>query len=604
MLPLKSYHNAMLRIFIVILFFITSTSFSQNSQLAHNYFNKGEYEKASTLYKELYKKNKVRRDYFKKLLSCYQLTENFDAASSLLINHQQEFPDQTYLNIEIGYNLQLQHQLEKAIPYYEESLKSIENIPNSGYLIGHTFQKNNLLDYSLKAYKRAMELNPDLNYDAYIAFIYGEKGEIENMFNSYLNMIEKNESFYSTIQRYAGMFISDDSDDPNNILFRKLLLKRLQKNPGNSWNMLLSWLYMQQKDYDKALVQETALYKRNLEDLSRIVDLGDVAFNNKDYETVKNSFNYILENTQNPNLILDANLYLLETAILTASSNVELKKVDEKFQQLFTSYGNGSSTLDLQISYADFLTFKQDNPSKAIQILKDALTKTTSEFQYGSVKLKLADVLVYTNKFNEALINYSQVQTDLKNSPLAQTARFKVAQTSYFKGDFKWALTQLKVLKSSSSQLIANDALELNLLISDNIVGDTVYDALKTYAKADLLAFQNKNKQALDTLQTLIVKFKGRSIEDDALFKQAELFTKIKKFESAENNYLQIIELQKDGILVDDAYFRLAELYEEKLNSIEKAKLTYEKIIFEFPSSIYLVDARKRYRKLRGDIVN
>jgi len=504
LLPLKSYHNAMLRIFIVILFFITSTSFSQNSQLAHNYFNKGEYEKASTLYKELYKKNKVRRDYFKKLLSCYQLTENFDAASSLLINHQQEFPDQTYLNIEIGYNLQLQHQLEKAIPYYEESLKSIENKPNSGYLIGHTFQKNNLLDYSLKAYKRAMELNPDLNYDAYIAFIYGEKGEIENMFNSYLNMIEKNESFYSTIQRYAGMFISDDSDDPNNILFRKLLLKRLQKNPGNSWNMLLSWLYMQQKDYDKALVQETALYKRNLEDLSRIVDLGDVAFNNRDYETVKNSFNYILENTQNPNLILDANLYLLETAILTASSNVELKKVDEKFQQLFTSYGNGSSTLNLQISYADFLTFKQDDPSKAIQILKDALTKTASQFQYGSVKLKLADVLVYTNKFNEALINYSQVQTDLKNSPLAQTARFKVAQTSYFKGDFKWALTQLKVLKSSSSQLIANDALELNLLISDNIVGDTVYDALKTYAKADLLAFQNKNKQALDTLQTVL----------------------------------------------------------------------------------------------------
>lgn len=604
MLPLKSYHNAMLRIFIVILFFITSTSFSQNSQLANNYFNKGEYEKASTLYKELYKKNKVRRDYFKKLLSCYQLTENFDAASSLLINHQQEFPDQTYLNIEIGYNLQLQHQLEKAIPYYEKSLKSIENNPNSGYLIGHTFQENNLLDYSLKAYKRAMELNPDLNYDAYIAFIYGEKAEIENMFNSYLNMIEKNENFYSTIQRYAGMFISDDSDDPNNILFRKLLLKRLQQKPGNSWNMLLSWLYMQQKDYDKALVQETALYKRNLEDLSRIVELGDVAFNNKDYETVKNSFNYILENTQNPNLILDANLYLLETAILTASSNVELKKVDEKFQQLFTSYGNGSSTLDLQISYADFLTFKQDNPSKAIQILKDALTKTTSQFQYGSVKLKLADVLVYTNKFNEALINYSQVQTDLKNSPLAQTARFKVAQTSYFKGDFKWALTQLKVLKSSSSQLIANDALELNLLISDNILGDTVYDALKTYAKADLLAFQNKNKQALDTLQTLLTKFKGRSIEDDALFKQAELFTKIKEFESAENNYLQIIELQKDGILVDDAYFRLAELYEGKLNSIEKAKLTYEKIIFEFPSSIYLVDARKRYRKLRGDIVN
>ena len=232
------------------------------------------------------------------------------------------------------------------------------------------------------------------------------------------------------------------------------------------------------------------------------------------------------------------------------------------------------------------------------------LLKTTSEFQHGSVKLKLADILVYTNKFNEALINYSQVQTHLKNSTIAQTASYKVAQTSYFKGDFKWALTQLKVLKKSTSQLIANDALELNLLISDNIVGDTVYDALKSYAKADLLAFQNKNREAIDTLNTVLLKYKGRSIEDDALFKQAELFVKNKEFESAANNYLKIIELQKDGILVDDSFFKLGLLYENNLNDKERAKEMYQKIIFEFPSSIYLVDARKRFRKLRGDSIN
>jgi len=417
-------------------------------------------------------------------------------------------------------------------------------------------------------------------------------------------MVEKNENYYSTIQRFAGVFITENSDDPNNILFRKLLLKRLQGNPSNTWNMLLSWLYMQQKDYHKSFIQETAIYKRNLEDLTRVVDLGEVAFNNKDYETTEAAFTFVLQNTQNPNLILDSNLYLLETKIVKSSSKDELNAVDDRFQQLFTTYGNGNSTLNIQLAYADFLTFKKDEPGKAIQILKEALTKTTSQFQNGLVRLKLADVLVYTNKFNEALINYSQVQTNLKNSTLAQTARFKVAQTSYFKGDFKWALTQLKVLKSSSSQLIANDALELNLLISDNIIGDTIFNALKTYAKADLLAFQNKNKEAIDTLNTVLKKFKGRSIEDEALFKQAELYTKIKKYELAEKNYLDIVELQKDGILVDDCYFRLAELYEKQLNSIEKAKEIYQKIIFEFPSSIYLVDARKRFRKLRGDIVN
>jgi tetratricopeptide (TPR) repeat protein len=593
------------RKFIVILFFFSvSFCFSQNPQLARSYFRKGEYKKAAALYKQLYEKNKVRSDYFKELLSCYQLTENFEAASKLLETHLKEFPKQTYLIIEKGYNLQLQHFDDKAIPYYEKALRLVEENPYSGYLIGRAFQKNHLLDYALKAYKKAMELDPGINYDAYVAFIYGEKAEIENMFDAYLNMVEKNESYYATVQRYAGMFVTDNSDDPNNILFRKLLLKRLQKNPNNSWNKLLSWLYMQQKEYDRALVQEIALYKRNADNLLRIFDLGETAFTNKDYETANTAFSYVLEHAQNPTQVLDTNLYLLKISVATAKSKKELEAVEQKFQELLAAYGSGNSTLDIQIAYAHFLTFQKDNPDKAIEILTAALAKTNSQFQQGSIKLKLADVLVYTNRFNEALINYSQVQTHLKNSTLAQTARFKVAQTSYFKGDFKWALTQLKVLKKSTSQLIANDALELSLLISDNIIGDTIHDALKTYAKADLLAFQNKNKQAIDTLSVVLEKFKGRTIEDEALFKQAELFTKIKKYQRAANNYLKIIALQQDGILVDDAYYKLANLYLTKLNDTEKAKEMYQKIIFEFPSSIYLVDARKQFRKLRGDPIN
>ncbi len=595
----------MLNKIIVILFFLLSSiGFSQNSQLAQNYFHKGEYDKATVLYKQLYQKNKARRDYFKKLLTCYQYTEKFNEASTLLKAHQIEFPSQINIGVELGYNLQLQNQKEKAAPYYKKALELIEENPYAGYLIGHTFQENHLLGYALKAYKRAMEINPEINYDAHVASIYAEKAEIENMFDAYLNMVDKNEELYSAVQRYAGQFITDDADDENNVLFRKLLLKRLQKNPKNSWNKLLSWLYMQQKDFDKALLQEVALYKRDPQHLIRLENLGDVAFKNKDYETAKATFNIVLENTKNSKVILDTNLYLLEIAIATATTATELEEVEQKFQQLFATYGKESATIGLQISYADFLTFQKDEPHKAIQILKDALPKTGSDFQFGSVKLKLADVLVYTNKFNEALINYSQVQTRLKNSTLAQTARFKVAQTSYFKGDFKWAVTQLKVLKKSTSQLIANDALDLYLLISDNIVGDTIHDALKTFSRADLLAFQNKDKQAIDTLSVVLKKFKGREIEDEALYKQAVLFTNIKKYEAAEKNYLRIIEINKEGVLVDDAYFLLGRLYQDKLNTTEKAKEMYQKIIFDYPSSIFLVDARKRFRKLRGDNLN
>jgi len=421
---------------------------------------------------------------------------------------------------------------------------------------------------------------------------------LQNMFDSYLNLVEKDPRYTSTILRYVGKYITDDSENEYNNLFRKLILKRSQANPNNSWNQLLSWLFMQQKDFKKAFVQEKAIYKRvDSLGLSSIIELGGLAFNDTDYSTTKTAFTFVLENAESQHEIVDSKLYLLYVDIETLD---DLEVIDSHFQNLFTEYGKTSSTINIQIAYADFLTFKKRESFMAINILKDALKLRSSDFQKGAIKLKLGDILVFNNQFNQALIYYSQVQTSLKNHILGQEAQFKVAQTSYYKGDFDWAETQLKVLKGSTSQLIANDALELSLIISDNTVQDSLKTALKLYAKSDLLAYQHKNKQAIDSLNVLLTKFKGHAIEDEALFKQAEIFEELNEFDKAENNYLKIIELNPTDILVDDAYYKLGELH-AKQNNIEKAKEYYQKIIFDFPSSIHLVDARKKYRKLRGD---
>lgn len=180
----------------------------------------------------------------------------------------------------------------------------------------------------------------------------------------------------------------------------------------------------------------------------------------------------------------------------------------------------------------------------------------------------------------------------------------KLQKTSYYKGDFAWAQTQLDVLKSSTSQLIANDAMELSLIISDNSLEDSTQTALKIFAKADLLAFQNKNQDAIAMYEIILTQHKGEKIEDEAFLRQAKLFEKEKQFEKAKINYLKIIEFYNDDILVDDAYYWLAELYVNELGEPEKAKELYEKIIFNHADSIYFVEARKKYRTLRGDAIN
>jgi tetratricopeptide (TPR) repeat protein len=574
-------------------------SWAQEQQLAYDYFRKGEYEKAASIYEKLYVENKFNAHYLSKLIDCYQQLEEFTKAKESIEKHLEEFPSQVHFYVEIGYNYELQYLQSEADSYYKKALSTLDVKTNYGYSIGKAFQENHLLDYALEAYKKTMIQNPKANYSLQVASIYGEKGEINNMFDTYLSMVDVDEKYTNTIMRYIGKYITDDSQNEYNTVFKRLVLKRLQSNQKNSWNELLSWLFMQQKDYDKAYIQEKALHKRSLESLEGIVRLGEIAFDNKEYETTEKCFDYVLENTVDVVEIMDAKLYKLYINIETSE---DFSVVNSQFQALFNEYGKSTSTLDIQIAYADFLTFKYNQPDQAIKVLKDALKLRSNNFQKGAIKIKLGEVLVFNNRFNEALIYFSQVQASLKNHILAQKARFKVAQTSYYKGDFDWAETQLKVLKGSTSQLIANDALDLSLIINDNIVQDSLRLALKTYAQADLLAYQHKNQQAVDSLNTILTQHKGHAIEDEALFKQAKVFEEMKLYEKAESNYLKIIKINAEDILVDDAYYNLGEINSQQ-NNIEKAKEYYQKIIFDFPSSIHLVDARKKYRKLRGDDV-
>ena len=591
-----------MRLFIFFfLCFFSLQLVAQEQQLAYQYYRNGDYEKAISIYKKLHEQNPINTNYLSYLINSYQQTEAYDEVVVLIDANLKKYPKKQYLLIELGYNFQLQHLQEKATPYYDEALKKIEEIPSLGYIIGKTFQDNHLLDYALKAYQKAMVLNPAANYNFQIARIYGEKGDVEKMFDTYLNLIEGNERFEPSVKNYLGQFVTDDSENENNAKLKRLLLIRNQNNPTNAWNRLLSWLFLQQKEYSKALIQEKALFKRNPESLINIINLGKIAFNNNDYSTSAQSFNYVLENTNQLETELTSKLFLLQIKINTSSDS---SLIESQFEELFKQYGKNKNTINIQAVYADFLAFKKNEPKKAIAELRQSLKLPINDFQEGNLKIKLADILVFTNKFSSALINYTQVQHKLKNHLIGHKARFKIAQTSYFKGDFKWAQTQLKVLKNSTSQLIANDALDLNLLITDNAVKDSLKLALKTYARADLLSFQNKNKLAIDVLNKLLTQYKGHPIEDESLFKQAQLFQKEGNFELAENNYLKIITLNKDDILADDSHYFLAELYFNDLNNTEKAKEYYKKIVFEYPSSIYLVEARKKFRMLRGEELN
>ena len=594
---------------LLILLTISSLSFSQEEDqndffLADTYYRQGEFEKATQIFKKLYDKSPFNTTYLSKLITCYQESNNFKTAEDLLKERIKQDASKVYLYVFLGYNYEHQQQQELADSNYQKAINSLDKNPEYSNTIGNLFKFYNLLDDAILAFEKAMQQNPNANYNFQIAQIYGEKGDYQRMFESYLELVDKNKSYLSLVQRYASQYITDDSENETNILFKKTLLRKSVSNAKDEWNILLSWLFAQQKEYGKALIQEKALYNRNAFDLAEIFSLGKLAFDNKDYETAKLCFDFISEKTSFIDEKINTNLHLAKIAVATKNPATE-----KLFESLFTEFGITEFTIKLQVEYADFLTFSKNDPEKARVVLEKALTFSRSKFDEARIKLKLGDVLVFSGNFNKALIYFSQIQTQLADDELAQEARYKVAQTSYFKGDFTWAKAQLKVLKGSTTQLIANDAVDLFLKITDNEPVDSIPSGLTQLAKAELLAYQNKDLEALAEIENLFTSKEillnglvpGEVIYDDVLFFQAKLYIKQKRYENAILSLAEIIAADNQGFLTDDVYFIMAEIYNYNLNDIEKAKEYYQKIIFEQPSSIYLVEARNKFRKLRGD---
>jgi len=589
----------MKKILAIIAFFCSVAVFAQNEQLAYNYFEKGEFEKALVIYQELEQKQPNNTFFIQKIAASYQQLQKYTEAGKFLAEKLAR-SNQPLLYVEIGYNYQLQKDMGKANKNYDLAIKAIADNPSYVYTIAGAFEQKVLLEYAIKAYDTATALNKSMNFDYQLALIQGQLGNTDLMIEKLLSYAYNNQQSLPLVQNQLGRFMNEESSETFNASLRKVLLVNTQKTQDIFWNQFLSWYFVQQKDYGKAFIQEKAIFKREPELFINIVNLVHLAMEENEEAVAREILDFILKNTNEPDLKMQAQFDLLAMDIAIAQDK-DYPVLKQRIDGLLAQYSTTPYTLDLQILKADFEGFHLKNTKAATETLNAALKLQLNRYETAEVKMKLSDILLLDEKFNQAIIYYAQVEEDLKNDAVGHQASFKVARTSYFKGDFEWAQKQLKVLKSSSSQLIANDALEIFLLIIDNTVEDSTQTALKKFAKADFKLYQNKKPEALAMFKELIDKDQTKSIKDVTHLRLGKIYESQGQYDLALQNYQQIIDNYKEGIYVDEALFFSAEIYNEKLNDPEKAKTLYEKVIFEHQDSIYFVEARKQFRLLRGD---
>jgi tetratricopeptide (TPR) repeat protein len=589
----------MKKLLTVLLFLLSIWAEAQNEQLANNYFDRGEFEKALVSYEELLKGQQGNTNYFQRVVECYQQLQQYDKAEKAIQARLDKYRQNTLL-VELGYNYQLQKNQEKANKYFDQAIDKIKKNAPEAYGIAYTFERKALFDYALLAYKTALETDPKLSFNFQMAMIYGQKGEPDLMIETYLLEAYQNQQNLPIIQNQLSRFMTEDADANFNDSLKKALLLRAQKTQDVFWNDFLSWFFVQQKEYGKAFIQQKAIYKRNPDSFGNIVNLAQMAISDNDQDSASEILTFVLENTNDLELLMQAHSYLLEMKIERATAK-DYPEITATLDRLIKEFGVSPYTLELLELEADFTAFHLNNPEKAKMILKNAMEMPVNRYQMADLKMQMADILLFEEKFNQALIYYSQVSEDMSGDVNGQEAQLKTAKTSYYKGDFEWASHQLKVLKSASTQLIANDAMDLFLLISDNTVEDSTQVALKKLARADFLLYQNKKPEALAQFQLILKEHKGETIEPVTLLRLGKTYEKMGDYTQALDYYANLLNNHKDCIYRDEALYYSAEIYNVNLNDAEKAKALYEEIIFKHEDSIYFVDSRNKYRKLRGD---
>lgn len=587
------------RLVFLVCWLATSLGFAQSFDLGENYLDQGEYEKAKSVFQQLHKRTPSSQKILLALVKTHKELEEFDEAEQLILDYTRgsnRFPN---MLVELGYLKQLQEKNDDAKSLYNQAIELISEKPNFAYSVGSAFQDYNLLSEAIQTYEIANEIQPSTNFKVYLARLYGESGDLELMFTKYIDLIVDNPSYFSVVSRNFNDFITEDPDNESNTLLRKVLLKKSQQNPELVYTQLLSWLFVQQKEFKKAFVQERALLKREPDfGHNRLIELAGIAKENDDFSSAKEIYQFVIEDSASLRVQVQAVEGLSRLKIDTASTE-DYPKIKSELAAYIEKYKEQS--FEIELMYASFIAFQMQEYAEAFAGLKALLDTRQMTQNEARTRTLMGDILVAQERFNEGLIYYTQAEKLMKNHPIGQEAKFKIAKTSYYKGDFEWALTQLDVLRKSTSQLMANDALELSRHIKDNSYQDSIQTALQKVAKADWYIFQQQENKALSLLNEVVEKYATEPIEDEALIRMGRIHENLGNYSLAAEAYERIIQFHPNDILVDNAFFALAELYATFLNDPAKAKTYYEAIIFDHPDSIFYVDAQKMYRRLRGD---
>ena len=592
----------------VLPFMQSAPKAGDDEQLAIQFFQDRDYEKAADIYERLYQKTPTQF-YYTYLLYCYVENRDYDKAEKLVKNARKSDPDAPKFMVDQGYIKFRQGDEEKAKKLYDDALKKLQPNQQQIFDLANAFITRSENEYAIKTYQKGRQLlNNAYPFGFELAAVYERIGDFKSEIGEFYNLLDFNKSYLPTVQDRLQSILANDPDNTKNEIFRKSLLEKAQKEPDKTcFSELLWWYSIQQKDFELALMQAKSLDRRLKEDGGRVMQLALLCVSNEDYDVAIEGYKYVMSKGPSCPNYDESKTEYLNTRYYKAVSIPDpeqklLNDLEKEFTTEIAATGENHTSITLMKNLAHLQAFYLSKTDDAIDRLDRAIgLNDISQQAKAECKLELADILLFTDNVWDATLTYQQVYKDFKNDAIGQEAKFRNAKLSFYIGEFKWANAQLDVLRAATTKLIANDAMALSLLISENLDPDSTTIGLQLYAKADLLDYRNQDEKALQTLDSIPIIFKDHPIFQHVYYKQALIRMKQGRYTDADTLLGTIVAKYPEQILADLALYTRAKINEAQLDHKDKAMQYYEELLKDFPASIYVVDARKRYRTLRGD---
>ena len=588
---------------------VPAISFAQqsNEQLASYYYQNQEYEKAVELYETLY--NRTANPYnYQMLYNCYFALNRLKEAESLVEKGLKQHPKELTLYVDLGHLKEQNGERKKAIKLYENVVQKTEFDTKQVNDLANAFLAANHPEYAIETYQysRTKTLNQFL-YVMELAGIYERMGNYEAMMNEYFDLMDHTPGMMPSVQMTLQRALNETSQPQLAEGLKKALSNRVRLQPNNHQYLeMMIWFSIQQNDYPFALTQAKAIDARIPEDGGeQVFRVAQIAQNNGDYATATAGYDYLIKKGPESAYFIDSEIGILRVKFLSHNDNypfsdAQISELRTQCENLFSQLGKNRKTIPIMREYAKLMAYHTSELQTAVDILYDILELPRLESNTQSeVKIELGDLLLFAGEIWDASLLYSQVEKSNKNDILGSIAKLKNAKLSYYNNDFEWAKSQLDVLRASTSKLVANDAMELSLLISDNMEEDSTYTMLELYASADLLFYRNQLDKAWDAFDAITHQTLSHPLFDEILMQKAKIRIKQSRFLEADSLLQKLIEFYPTEITADDAIMMLAELNENQLANPSRSKEYYEKLIIDYPGSLYIDRARKRFNALK-----